>query len=237
MDEVVEKARQLIDLLRRKLDELTDRINAVLRRLPHDLAWVRDKVLDVWRDLTGKLAELWSWIEKPLAGPGNPVVLSGMAGLWHTRVGASVSRMVGVVDAGQLLADNTWEGTAAEAYKEALDPQKGAMEKIQANFCTAIADALDSLQLALFAFWVGVATAVATATLAVATAIVGVVGVITAPVAVGILVSAIGGVLVTLAGASLILYSQVGSAKKTLSGSLSDLAAYPRGHWPRPAGL
>lgn len=237
MDPVVEKAMELIEQLRNKIQELSDKLNSILDKVPFFLDWVADRIQDGWNQLLGKLDEFWAWVDEHLNNPGDPWALSETAQQWNELVGGPVSAQVGTVDAGQLLTDDRWSGTAADAYRQTLTPQKTAMEKVRTSFCDGVFQALDKMQTSIIIFWTAFAAGVAACIAGFVGALASTATIVGAPAGPFIAAAAVGVLLAALGGAALKLSSDVNSAKGILSGKLADLGAYPGGRWPRAVGL
>ncbi|MGL5862804.1 MAG: hypothetical protein ACRCY9_16265 [Phycicoccus sp.] len=237
MDAVIETARELVRRLQDKVDELSAALNRVLGWIPPGMGWVADRIHDGWNQLIEKLAEFWAWVDEHLNNPGSPSVLSQTAQDWNTSVGGPVSSQAGIIDAGQLLSDDRWSGTAAEAYKQAITPQKTAMDKVKTSMVDGVFQALDKMQTGIIVFWVAFAVGVAACIGGLIGAIASTASILGAPAGPFIAAAAVVALIAALAGGALKLKSDIDSAEGILVGKLNDLGAYPGGSWPRAVGL
>lgn len=237
MDEVIERAQQLLEELQQKVQDLCDKINWILGKIPWGLGWVGDKIRDGWDKLMGKLDEFWGEVNDKLGNPGSPSALSNAADDWNTRVGGPVSSQAGVVDAGQLMADDRWSGSAADSYRQAVTPQKTAMEKIKTSLVTGMVQALDKMQTSIIIFWTAFAAGIAACIAGFIGAIASTATILGAPAGPIIAVGAVLVLIAALGGGMLKLSADIRSSKTIITGALADLGAYPGGSWPKAVGL
>ena len=138
-------------------------------------------------------------------------------------------------DAGLLLVDDNWTGTAGEQYKQMLSLQKGAMEKLKSNLTDGVALALNNMGNAIQTYHytmggalVTFAGAVVVAIAAAATGVGTPAGIITLAVAGGVLIGAIVFSQNALEGAA-------ASASSVIRQKINDNAGFPDGAWPPAA--
>ncbi len=237
MDPVIDKAREVIATLQEKIQSLQDKLDWVLSKIPWGLGWIGDKIRDGWNYLVGKLDEFWGWVDEHLNNPGSPSALSETANSWNEMIGGPVSSQSGVVDAGQLTADDLWSGTAADAYRQAVTPQKTAMDKVKSSMCDGVFQALDKMQSGITIFWTAFAAGVAACIVGFIGAIATTATIFGAPAGPFIAAGAVVVLIAALGGGYLKLKADINSSKGILTGKLNDLSGYPGGQWPKAVGL
>lgn len=237
MDPVIEKAREVIAQLEEKIQALQNKLDSILSKIPWGLGWIADKIHDGWNSLVGKLDEFWSWVDETFNNAGSPSRLSEAAQSWNEHVGGPVSSQSGVVDAGQLTADDLWSGTAADAYRQAVSPQKAAMDKVKSSLCDGVFQALDKMQSAIIIFWTAFAAGVAACIVGFIGALASAATIFGAPASPFIAGGAVLVLMAALGGGMLKLKADINSSKGILTGKLNDLSAFPGGRWPKAVGL
>ncbi|NTW39457.1 MAG: hypothetical protein HGA44_06140 [Cellulomonadaceae bacterium] len=180
MDELIEKARDLVRQVEEKVEGIRRRLNDTIAKIPSWLSWVGDRVRDGWDYLTGKLSELWTWIGDTLAYAGSPWTLSQAAVDWQRSVANPMSRALDGTTLGTLATDDLWQGAAAAQYKQKIPGQREAMTAVQTR-AGQIGGALDSMHLAIFVFWGAVAVALVALIAALVTAFIAAASVVGAP--------------------------------------------------------
>ena len=216
-----------------KTDELQRSINGKLHWLPSGL---QDSIVAGWNKFCGLMADIWHALGDILGHLGSPDTLYRTASLWSSSVGGPVSEKVGTVDAGLLTVDDTWNGTAADAYRQLLPGQKAALTAVKTTFTDAIATGLSSLAKAIYIFWGALVAAI----VGLAAGIVGglassatIIGLPATPfiiVAAGLVAGA------AIAAGEWNLGSTASDVKTTFQEKLSESTAFPNGQWP-PARL
>ena len=160
IDDIVAKIKALLEKVRSKVEALASRINSLLSHVPRLLSWVIDKVQELWNKLVAKLSEFWDWFTDKLAYAGNPALLHDTGQRWNTDLGLPSHQRAEDVDSDDLLVDDTWTGTAAEAYKNKIGDQQLALDAVGQSMAATVASALNSVKSGIWAFWAGVVLAV-----------------------------------------------------------------------------
>lgn len=143
-----------------------------------------------------------------------------------------MSSQAGVIDAGRLPADDTWVGTAADAYKQAIAPEKTAMDKIKSSLVDGITTALDKMQTGIIVFCTACVAGIAACIAGFVTVLASTSTVLGAPAGPFIAAAAVGVLLAALGGGAWKLKSDVNSSKTILTSKLNDMAAFRQGKWP-----
>jgi hypothetical protein len=231
------------DLLHR-IDDGLERVRQEINRIIQNV-----RRLQPWFGLLGsavgaavhRLAALAEQVLKEIGNmltePGDPLALWRTGNRWSVDFAGGVSNTVGTFDLDFLHADDQWKGPAADAYAKTVPPQHRALEKLQ-SVAGDIGDTLHNVALAIVAFWAGVATALVmllgelTAEVALASTGVG------APAGVGAATASITKFMasVGLLGQALLAYlTEVAGQQSRLAAQLADNASFagpPAGHWP-----
>jgi hypothetical protein len=227
----VEDAAELVDWLVRGAD-------AVLRELPPELVGgVRQGVADLQRQFDDTIGRL----RRALEQAGDPAALRAAGAAWVDTIGGPASNLVGLAIDGSTRADNRWKGLAADAYSNALWPQRLALTAVKTT-SDAIDAVLNELARAIVEFWRDVEIALillvlglaSTVAAAVSTAAGGPLGI---PVAVVTAAAALNafGIAVTN---SMTTFSDLANENSVrtaeLHGRLSDNSGFEGENWPRP---
>jgi uncharacterized protein YukE len=230
---LLEQITATIGRIQAKTDDLQQSITGKLGWLPGGL---RDGVVAGWNRFSALMADIWHALADILGHLGSPDALYTAARTWSSSVGGPVSETVGQVDASVLTVDDTWNGTAADAYRQLLPAQKAALTAVKTVFTDAIATALSGLAKGIYVFWgalaaaiVGLATGIV-AGLASASTILGLPATPVIIVSAGLVAAA------AIAAGEWNLGSTAADLNTTLQEKLAESTAFPGGHWPS-AGL
>jgi hypothetical protein len=152
--------------------------------------------------------------------------------LWSSTVGGPVSEKVGTVDAGLLTVDDTWNGTAADAYRQLLPAQKAALAAVKTTFTDPIATAFSSLAKATYIFWGALIAAIVGLAADIVGGLASSATIIGLPATPFILVAAGLVAGTAIAAGEWNLGSTASDLNTTLQQKLAESTAYPNGHWP-----
>lgn len=236
---LIAKINELINRVKAKLIELQNAISAQLSSLP---AFLRDRALTKWANVTTVMNEAWRILaeagfsasigtQTPEPLPvGSPSALYATANTWSDKVSGPVTGTVQSITAASLKVDDSWQGRAASRYLESLPSQTTALDKIRFSLCDGITATLAEIAKAITAFWTSVLLALLVLIAALATAAVTAAGVLPAIILilVGLVIF-----LGTLASSAATLRAVCGAANVTLRQKLNDNTAFGGGHWPR----
>lgn len=222
-----ERFIELLQKIREKIEEISRLINAALSALPAVLGFIADRVQDAWNTMLGKLQEFWSWCADILTYVGNPFMLNGAADGWK-QMGVKVSRINDTITDFNLSVDDRWTGTAADQYRQSVEPQRRANSSILTDYAENVSSAMTGLAGAIIAFWVGLVVAILTLLGALAGAAVAtgtIVGLPAAPVLIGLGIAAF---LAAGGGGVAILYVAAGSARATIASAQAGITQWPQ---------
>lgn len=237
MNPLIQEILDLVEELQAKMQELQDKVNDALSRVPFFLDWVVDKIHDAWDWLVQKWNEFWDAADLIFSNMGSPEAIDQVTQGWSDSIGSPVSAQVQNADRALLGADDHWEGQAADAYFPKANLHKAAMENVQTNYVDGANSALDTVRSGLTKFYMGLITALGAL-------IAGFIGAITAS---GTIVGIPAGILIA-AGACLVaigafytggtlLKSDCTTAKNDLNNKQGNNAGFPNGAWPPGAIL
>jgi hypothetical protein len=209
-----------------KLLELQTGVNQVLPLLPPLIANI---AVDKWNDFVKVMREAWDYYWHLLENLGDPDKLRATATTWSTQVSSPVSHWQFLPDIGSLAADDNWDGTAADKYREGLTRQRIAVEKLRTTISEPAVTALNDLAgaitwfiwelvAALGALLVGIITAIALVET--------VIGAIIAGIAAGATFSS------AVIGAMIKMKSDANGVKGKLRTAIDDWSGTVDGHWP-----
>ena len=238
MDELVQQINELIGKIRTKLDELLGVVNDFLGWVPWGLGWLADKIKDAWDWLCEKFEEFWDGLTLITTNMGDRGALSDTGSSWSTSVASPVSAKKDTVDATAILrADDTWEGTAADAYAGKAKLHQTALERVVTTYVTGITSALDTVRAGLVKFYMGLITALGAL-------VVGIIGALASSATIfgipaGIFIAA-GAALVAIGAfytGGELLKSDCSTAKNALEQKMNDNNGFPDAAWPSGAVL
>lgn len=155
IQKIEEKLRQINDIVNR----VRDKINSLLSHVPGFLHWAVSKIQDLWNQFCAKMSEFWDWFTDKLAYAGDPFILQDTGDKWNTKLGGPAHKRAKEVDSDDLLVDDIWTGTGAEAYKSKIDGQKEALDSVGQNYATAVQSALNGMKTGIWVFWIGIVVA------------------------------------------------------------------------------
>lgn len=147
-----DKLNQIRDLINR----ITDKINGLLHHVPSYLHWVVSKIEDLWNRFCDKMTEFWNWFTDKLAYAGDPFLLKDTGEKWNTKLGVPAHKRAGEVDSDDLLVDDIWTGTAADAYKDKIGDQKDALNAVGQTYASGVQSALNTMKTGIWIFWIGI---------------------------------------------------------------------------------
>lgn len=158
--DVIDEINGLLEEIEADFQEIQSAVGGVLSSIPGWMSWVRDQVTEAWDGLAAKVNEFWTYLDELVDETfGQPDVISSVADAWGEMVGKPVSSQVGVIDDGNLMVDDNWAGSAADAYKQRVDLQKAAATSIKSNLTLWMANILTTVHGALTEFLTTVLTA------------------------------------------------------------------------------
>jgi hypothetical protein len=227
--QIVQKINDLLKKIEKTANDIVDAINGWLNKLPdiftRGIRAATEKFVDLMNRVFAAVAEIFTNL-------GSPATLWHTADAWSAQVGGPVSGLSGNADPAQSAALQRWTGTAADAYKETLGPQRKAIDAIKANMTDPISTALSAVARAIWVFFAALITgfvALVGALIAALGSTATIVGLPAAPFIAG------AGALVFIAAfytAGQILRSQCADSNTTLVAKLNDNTAFRDGKWP-----
>jgi hypothetical protein len=163
---LIQKIVDKLDHIRDLVNQIKSKINRLLSHVPSYLHWVISKVEDLWGRFCDKMAEFWDWFTDKLAYVGDPFLLKDTGERWNTELGAPAHKRANEVDSDDLLVDDNWTGTAAEAYKAKIGGQKDALNAIGQTYASGVSSALNTMKTGIWIFWIAIVSALVVAALA-----------------------------------------------------------------------
>lgn len=223
----------VLDRVSAKSLDLQTALTGKIHLLP---AGLRDAVTAAWNDFCQTMRKMWDFWYDVVTHLGSPTRVSTVAREWSELVGGPVSTQVQSADAGLLTVDTTWDGTAAEAYRQILPLQKAALDKVKASLTDGISTALMSVVQAMVVFWGCLIAALAALVAGLIGAISSAATILGLPASPLIAAAAAGTACIAIIAGGANLESACTSASVTLRQRLDDQAAFHNGQWP-PATL
>lgn len=236
-------AGEFDDILRRidqKLRDAEQQARRLIDNVHRALSWLgpfASGVMDLLDKIWQLLQKIWDEIAKFFTQPGVPWTLWSHGNDWSgAPIAGRISRLVGEATLDETRADDRWQGTAADAYRNTLPRQKEALAKL-VSVAQDIDDVLTKMAIAIGAFWLALLSAVIALVVeltAEGAAAATVVGAPPAAAAGGLSLAKALGIIAAAAG---ILYgfivSDTAPAIKDLRQALYDSSAFPGGRWPQ----
>lgn len=156
INSLIQRINEKLDKIRQLVEQITNKINGLLSHVPGVLHWAVSKIEDLWKTFCDKMTEFWNWFTDKLAYAGDPFLLKDIGEKWNTKLGVPAHKRAKEVDADDLLVDDIWTGTGAEAYKSKIGDQKDALDSIGQNYATAVQGALNTMKTGIWVFWIGI---------------------------------------------------------------------------------
>lgn len=235
MHPLIQKIQELVTKLQDKFDEFHSKVTNLLSNVPWGLGWLADKLLDAWNAFVDKWNDFWEFYAHMFSNLGSPSGISQVQSNWNSGIGNPVSAEAGNADAGLLMADEHWTGTAASNYRPRAALQKSALQAIKATLADGATTALDQVRAGLVKFYAALIAALGTFIAGIIGALASTATIFGAPagpfIAGGATLVA-GGAFI---GGGLLLESDCDAAKNTLQTKLADKTAFPNGAWPTGA--
>lgn len=222
----IAEMRVTVDKIDVKLLELQTGVNANLRRLPSAL---QNAVVDKWNEFVRLMQEAWGYYANIVENLGDPDYLRWDAEMWTRQVGGTVSAKQQVAEAGSLLVDDNWDGSAANQYRQSVIKQKAALEKVRTALAEPATKALNDLASAIETFCWALVAALAALLVGIITAIATVATIIGAVIA-GIATAA--AFLSAVIGGMIKMESDVKDIKGDLIEAIGDNSGFEDEHWP-----
>jgi hypothetical protein len=163
---LIEKVQAKLDHIRDLVNQIRSKINSLLSNVPAYLEWVISKVEDLWNKFCQKMEEFWNWFTDKLAYVGDPFLLKDTGERWHSELGGPAHRRADEVEGDDLMVDDIWTGTAADAYKSKIDGQRDALNTIGQVYASGVSSALNTMKTGIWVFWITVVSALVVAALA-----------------------------------------------------------------------
>lgn len=226
MNPIIERALELLEKIRQKIEEIVRLVNAALRALPAVLAWVADRLREAWDGMLQKISEMWNAISEFFSHAGDPFMLNSAAEGWKLAA-AKVSRINDTIMDANLSVDDKWTGSGADQYQQRIETQRRANTSIMADYAENIGGAMTGLAVAIGVFWGAVVAAILALLTALAGAAVAT-GTIVGLPAVPVLVTlGIVSFLAAIGFGVAILYLSAGQSRTTMASTAAGIASWP----------
>lgn len=217
-----------LDRIDAKTAELQRAIDSKIGLLP---GFLQAGVSSAWNDFCATMRRFWDNLNTIVSNMGSPSALWATSDAWSDRVGVPVSGRVQTADAGLLEVDGTWDGAAAEAYRQMLPMHKVALDKLKATITDGMSTALREVATGILAFWVALAAAAAALVVGIIGALASTASVFGLPAAPFIAAGAGLVASVSIITGCEILKGVCASSNSTLRQKFDD-TGFPEGHWP-----
>ncbi|NJC68557.1 hypothetical protein HC031_02285 [Planosporangium thailandense] len=230
--ELLQRLTDLLDTVRRKTTELVDTVDRTLRALP---AAVAAPILAATRRLVDLVRQAYDALTEILGSMGSPSTLWRHAAAWSDNVGGPVSGLASDADLDRVQADDSWTGEAADAYRNALGPQKAALAAVKATLADGIATALSETAKAIVVFWGLLVAGLAALVTGIIGAIASSATIVGLPAGPFVAAGAAAAFLACFFAGGMNLRSAAADQNVRLRQRLDDDTSFRDGHWPRPA--
>jgi hypothetical protein len=227
--ELISRLFAVLDRVSDKTTELQTALTGKIHLLP---AGVRDAVVAGWNDFCATVRKMWDFWYDLVTHLGSPTRVSAAAREWSELVGGPVSTQVQSADAGLLTVDTTWNGSAADAYRETLPRQKVALDAVKTSLADGISTALTTVVQAMVVFWGCLLGALAALVAGLIGAISSAATILGLPASPLIAAAAVATACLAVIVGGANLESMCTSASVTLRQRLDAQAAFHNGHWP-----
>lgn len=166
INSLIQKLQEKLNKIRELVTTITNKINGLLSHVPGWLHWAVSKIEDLWNKFCDKMGEFWDWFTDKLAYVGDPFLLKDTGQRWTDKLGAPTHKRAGEVDSDDLLVDDIWTGTAADAYKSKIGDQKSALNAVGTSYANSVQLSLNTMKTGIWVFWIAVVAALVVATIA-----------------------------------------------------------------------
>jgi hypothetical protein len=220
-EELINEFNHVVDEVQAQINELADKLSEKMRYFPDPVVRVMCEAWDRFRVIAN---DIFDEVQRYLSEPGIPGTLFRIGGYWEENVGVPVSSLQQAASAYGKDADDRWDGSAADAYKETADAQSRALATIK-PLTERIDNALRDMAWGLIAFWVAMATAMAVFAVGMAAAlglVASLVGAPAAPVDAGATASAVVGLIAAAVVAVTAFGEKVDSTLESCDQALRD---------------
>lgn len=222
----------LLDKVQHKTAELVDTVDRTVSALP---AAVAAPVLAGMKRLLDLVRQAYDALAEILGNLGSPSTLWSHAAAWSDGVGGPVSGLALDADPDRVEADDSWTGAAADAYRNALGPQKSALTAVKNTLTDGIAAALSELAKAIVVFWGVLVAGLAALVAGLIGAIASSATIVGLPAGPFIAAGAVATFLACFLAGGLTLRSAAADQNIRLRQRLDDDTSFREGHWPHPA--
>jgi hypothetical protein len=227
---VLHQIHDLVHRIEHKTTDLLNTIDRTLRTLPTAIA---ARIADGTERFLALLRQAYGALAEVLDTMGSPSTLWAHATAWSGEVGGPVSGLALDADLDHTQADDGWGGSAAEAYRNCLGPQKNALVAVKATLTDGIAAMLSEMARAILVFWGLLAAGLASLVAGVIGAIAASATIVGLPAGPFLAGSAALTFLAAFAGGVMNLRSCAADQNVRLMQKLNDNASFRHGHWPR----
>jgi hypothetical protein len=227
---LIAEINSIVQRINSKTVDLQNSINSLIGWLP---GFLQDQVIAGWNKFTGFLQDCWNSLAEIFTNLGSPSALWNTADAWSNNIGGPVSAKVQYAKAGSLRVDDTWEGTAAEAYKQTLPLQETALARMKFSYADGISTALSDVAKGIIAFWGSLIVALAALVGGIVSALASSATILGLPAAPFIAAAAALAANAAFLSGGLILKSVASSANTTLRQKINDNEGFRDGHWPK----
>jgi membrane protein implicated in regulation of membrane protease activity len=229
-DELIRTLDEGIRRVEGLANDLIDRVNEALRFLGPFGQGALD-LLARFRDL---MMKFFSEVGKFFTRWGVPWTLYDHGQTWTREVGGPVHEQTNKVEAGQMLVDDYWVGTAATAYTGILPLQAKALAAIKAA-TDDLDDALWKIGAGIIAFWLAIAAVLIPFIIELIAEAAIALGIVTAPPAAAAAAASTAKAIALVTAAvtlSIAYLTTLWTEMRDLDQRLHNSDGLPGGHWP-----
>ncbi len=229
----------IVSDIRERLTEAQAAVDRIAANVDNTLSGLPDIIGGGLRDYVAQLRQMFDdaigLILDPLAYVGDPVALQNAGAGWATNIGGTAGSLAAVTTLNGVKVDDYWVGMAADAYKNTLPAQAGALTAIKAAG-DELNSTLTELANAIGRFWIAIGVAVLSFVVGIATAVAATETAIGIPVGISLglgVAAGLGAGVKSAIDALTDIATDSATRATALGNRLANDVAFPRGSWPR----
>lgn len=230
----LERINELITKIQTKCNELVDACNRIIDKAP---GFIGSKIRNGMDKFIDRMEKFWNDCAQIFGNMGSPSALSDCADSWSESVAGPMSGLAGNVELAVIRADDSWSGSAFDAYKNVLPQQGNALKALKTTLVDGISTAMSEVTKGIMIFWAAIATGLAAFVVCIIGAIASTATIFGAPAGPFI---ALGGALVLVgavfAGGYNLKASCIDQNSKLKQKLNDNLAFDSTGGWPKSTG-
>lgn len=190
MTSAIAEASGKADEIEQKIQEFFEKVNGLISWVPWPASELIGPIEDGLEKINQEMQKFWQEVQEVFTQRGDPDRLREAGAAWAEGVGNALGEIAGKISLENHKTNIEWTGSAAEAYRAIVPAQKEALNGLK-DLALQMRTSLDELADSVEDFWFQLIAGFVAFVIAIGIGIATAAGVVTIPVAIGIILGAV----------------------------------------------